>query len=97
MSLYEKYVLPRVLNCACGTKPFNYQRQKVVPMAEGLVLEVGIGSGLNIPFYDNAKVDKVLGLDPSAELHELASTFLDALMFAGGLSVASLYDLLKIL
>ena len=42
-------------------------------MAKGLVLEVGIGSGLNIPFYDSAKVDKVLGLDPSSELNELAA------------------------
>jgi len=72
MGLYDKYILPHFLNCACGSKPIKYQREKVVPMAEGLVLEVGIGSGLNIPYYDAAKVDKILGLDPSEELNRMA-------------------------
>ena len=72
MSLYEKYILPRVLNCACGSKPIKYQREKVVPKAEGIVLEVGIGSGLNIPFYDSSKIDKIVGLDPSCELNVMA-------------------------
>ena len=72
MSLYEKYVLPKFLNCTCGSKPINYQRKKVVPLAQGLVLDVGIGSGLNIPFYDMSKLDKVLGLDPSVDLNNLA-------------------------
>jgi ubiquinone/menaquinone biosynthesis C-methylase UbiE len=72
MGLYDKYILPHFLNCACGSKPIKYQREKVVPMAEGLVLEVGIGSGLNIPYYDAAKVDKILGLDPSEELNCMA-------------------------
>ena len=73
MGFYDKYILPHFLNCACGSKPVNYQREKVVPMAEGLVLEVGIGSGLNIPFYDTAKIDKIIGLDPSEELNRMAS------------------------
>ena len=72
MGLYNKYVLPKVLNCTCGSKPINYQRKKVVPLAKGLVLDVGIGSGLNIPFYDMTKIDKVIGLDPSEELNNLA-------------------------
>ena len=72
MSLYDKYVLPKFLNCACGSKPVEYQRKKVVPNAEGLVLEVGIGSGLNLPFYDNSKVTQIWGLDPSEELSSMA-------------------------
>ncbi|MDA8902932.1 class I SAM-dependent methyltransferase [Porticoccaceae bacterium] len=72
MGFYDKHILPHFLNCACGSKPIKYQREKVVPMAEGLVLEVGIGSGLNIPYYDGAKVDKILGLDPSEELNRMA-------------------------
>ena len=72
MSLYEKYVLPKFLNCACGSKPVARQREKVVPLAEGKVLEIGIGSGLNLPFYDKTKVDDIWGLDPSEELSEMA-------------------------
>ena len=77
MSLYDKYILPSFLNCACGSKPINYQRQKVVPMAGGIILEVGIGSGLNIPFYDRAKVEKLIGLDPSPELNAMAQKMAD--------------------
>jgi ubiquinone/menaquinone biosynthesis C-methylase UbiE len=72
MSLYEKYVLPKFLNCACGSKPVSYQRKKVVPLAEGKVLEIGIGSGLNLPFYDKTKIDEIWGLDPSEELSVMA-------------------------
>ena len=72
MGLYDKYILPKFLNCACGSKPINYQRQKVVPLAKGKVLDIGIGSGLNIPFYNSDKIDKVIGIDPSHELIELA-------------------------
>ena len=72
MNLYDKYILPKFLNCACGSKPINYQRQKVVPLAKGKVLDIGIGSGLNIPFYNSDKIDKVIGIDPSHELLELA-------------------------
>ena len=71
MSLYDKYVLPKFLNCACGSKPVARQREKVVPLAEGKVLEVGIGSGLNLPFYDKSKIDELWGLDPSEELSEI--------------------------
>ena len=77
MSLYEKYVLPKFLNCACGSKPVSYQRKKVVPLAEGKVLEIGIGSGLNLPFYDKAKIDEIWGLDPSEELSQMAKQVAD--------------------
>jgi len=68
MGLYSKYVLPTVVHLACGSKPAMRQREKVVPRARGRVLEVGIGSGLNLSFYDPAKVTKVWGLDPSPEM-----------------------------
>ena len=73
MGFYDKHVLPRVINCACGAKPIGKQRQKVVPGASGTVLEIGIGTGLNLPFYDAAKVDRLIGLDPSEESWELAA------------------------
>ena len=72
MGVYDKYILPKFSNCACGSKPINYQRQKVVPLAKGKVLDIGIGSGLNIPFYNSDKIDKVIGIDPSHELIKLA-------------------------
>ena len=72
MSFYDKYILPKFLNCACGSKPINYQREKIVPLAEGTVLDVGIGSGLNIPYYNKSKIKYLYGLDPSIELLNLA-------------------------
>jgi ubiquinone/menaquinone biosynthesis C-methylase UbiE len=72
LGFYDKYILPKFLNCACGSKPINYQRDKIVPLAKGVVLDVGIGSGLNIPFYNKSKIDYLYGLDPSEELIKLA-------------------------
>ena len=69
---YEKYVLPRMLDACCSTKPINYQRNKIVPIASGTVLEKGIGSGLNIPYYQKKDIQKIYGLDPSEELCEMA-------------------------
>ena len=68
MGLYAKYLLPRVLDLTCGSKVVARQRQKVVPLAEGRVLEIGIGSGLNLPHYDATKVTRVIGLDPAPEM-----------------------------
>ena len=73
MSLYGKYILPKLLNSCCSNPPMVYQRKKVVPLAEGEVLEVGIGSGLNLPFYDKSKINKLWGLDPSEELNKKAA------------------------
>ena len=78
MSLYDKYVLPKFLNCACGSNPVARQRQKVVPLVEGKVLEIGIGSGLNLPFYDKSKIDELWGLDPSEELSDMAKKVADS-------------------
>jgi ubiquinone/menaquinone biosynthesis C-methylase UbiE len=72
MGLYRKYVLPKVVHYACSARPNMRQRQKVVPRARGRVLEIGIGSGLNLPFYDADKVEKVWGLDPSPEMRAMA-------------------------
>ncbi|HEY2775843.1 MAG TPA: class I SAM-dependent methyltransferase [Candidatus Binatia bacterium] len=72
MGLYDRYVLPRLLDFAMRQRPIMRQRAKVVPLASGRVLEIGIGSGLNLSFYDKTKVEKVLGLDPSPELQVMA-------------------------
>jgi len=75
--MYDKYILPYVLNCTCGQKPFIRQRQKLVPIAKGKVLEVGIGSGLNMPYFDTSKISSVVGIDPSEELIQLAEKRID--------------------
>lgn len=73
MNPYEKYILPHFINVACGMKPITYQRKKVVPEASGRILEVGMGSGLNMPYYDPSKVEKVYGLEPSEDMRALAA------------------------
>lgn len=72
MGFYGKHVLPRLVDLACGLKPFTRQREKLVPLARGCVLEVGLGSGLNLPHYVAGEVSAVWGVDPSAELLEMA-------------------------
>ncbi len=72
MGFYDKYLLPKLVHFTCGQNPAMRQREKVVPLAQGRVLEIGIGSGLNIPFYDAQKVGHLWGLDPSAEMWAIA-------------------------
>ena len=71
MGIYHKHVLPRVTHFLCGLKPAMKQREKVVPLATGRVLEIGIGTGLNLPFYSPYKVEHLWGLDPSSEMWKL--------------------------
>ena len=70
--LYDRYILPHALRCACGSKPIRYQREKVVPHASGVILEIGMGSGENLPFYDTTKVTHIFGLEPSEGMRALA-------------------------
>ena len=72
MGFYAKYILPRAAHFLCSHKVITQQRQKVVPQANGRVLEIGIGSGLNLPFYDPQKVRHVWGLDPNEDIWNLA-------------------------
>jgi ubiquinone/menaquinone biosynthesis C-methylase UbiE len=71
-SLYDRYILPRLISSACSVRPIMRQRAKVVPHAEGRVLELGIGGGLNLSFYDPTKVSEVLGVDPNPSLRSRA-------------------------
>jgi len=74
VGLYAKYILPRLTHFLCASKLITQQREKVVPLARGRVLEIGFGSGLNLPFYDPKNVRHVWALDPSEEMWNLAST-----------------------
>ncbi len=64
MSVYDRYVLPHVLHLACGLKAFRHQRQLVVPAASGRTLEVGAGSGLNLPYYRPGQLSELILLEP---------------------------------
>ena len=72
MGFYENRILPGLIDLGCGAAPIAKQRQKVVPQAEGRVLEGGMGSGLNIPFYDPSRVERVWGLEPSEGMRRRA-------------------------
>lgn len=74
MSLYEEYLLPHFINCACAMPAIEKQRSKVVPSAYGKVLEIGMGSGLNLKHYDASKVDMIWGLEPSEGMRRKAQT-----------------------
>jgi len=71
MGLYAKYVLPHVIDLAMQDKETSRIRSEVIPRAHGMVLELGIGSGLNLPFYSDS-VRQVYGVDPSLELQKIA-------------------------
>ena len=78
MSFYEERVLPHLITCACSARPNQKQREKVVHLAEGDVLEIGFGSGLNLPYYDAHKVRKLWGLEPSAGMRRKAQPLIHA-------------------
>src|SRR5689334_25020373 len=72
MGLYGKYFLPRVIDLAMKNKEAAKVRASLIPQARGEVLEIGIGSGLNLPFY-SPEVKHILGVDPSLELQRMAA------------------------
>ena len=72
MNPYERYVLPKLIDITCSTGNVMKARSKIVPQARGEVLEIGIGSGLNLQFYDAKKVLSIIGVDPAAQMQSLA-------------------------
>lgn len=72
MGLYDRHILPHLIDFACGMGAVMKARSQLVPQARGRVLEIGIGSGLNLSFYDPQRVEVVVGVDPSAEMQALA-------------------------
>src|SRR3546814_14120396 len=71
MSFYEERILPHLINLAMRNRQLLPYRERTVSAAEGRVLEIGMGSGLNLPFYRPA-VSEIIGLDPSPRLTERA-------------------------
>jgi ubiquinone/menaquinone biosynthesis C-methylase UbiE len=69
---YDRHILPYVIDLGGGIRPMRQQREKVVPLAEGRVLEIGIGTGLNMRHYDKSRVKEIVALDPALQMHRLA-------------------------
>jgi len=77
MGLYSQYLLPRLTHFTMGQAQLAPYRRRVVAGARGRVLELGIGSGRNLPFYGDT-VDDIIGIDPSREMLALAQPTLSA-------------------
>jgi ubiquinone/menaquinone biosynthesis C-methylase UbiE len=72
MNPYTHWLLPRLIDLAMRNPQATRLRQTMVPAARGRVLELGAGSGLNLPYYDGAGVTELYALDPSTELLAMA-------------------------
>jgi ubiquinone/menaquinone biosynthesis C-methylase UbiE len=66
--VWDQRVLPTLIEKACRSRTILAERRRVVPRAVGRVLEIGVGSGLNLPFYDGSQIETLLGIDPSEAL-----------------------------
>ena len=82
MHLYEKFVLPTLLDAACGMASISAQREKVVPLCSGVVLEVGVGGGLNFPLYNPKQIDRLFALEPATEMIRMARARAEDLPFS---------------
>ena len=77
MSFYGKYVVPRMIDLCMRNQDTMRVRAELIPRARGVVLEVGVGSGLNLPFY-SADASRVYGVDPSLEGLKIARKRVEA-------------------
>lgn len=72
MGLYDRFILPSIIDRACSIEPVMSLRRAVVPRAKGRVLEVGMGSGINLPLYQESQIEWVWGLEPSLGMRRKA-------------------------
>jgi ubiquinone/menaquinone biosynthesis C-methylase UbiE len=73
MSFYRDRILPRMIHASMRQETFEPYRRRLTAEAEGRVLEIGVGSGLNLPLY-SARATRIVGLDPSPKLLSMAHT-----------------------
>lgn len=72
LSWYARCIAPYLVHAGCSASAFARMRRRVIPLAEGIVVEVGFGSGLNLPYYDAARVERLVGVDPDGTMLGLA-------------------------
>lgn len=65
---YDQHILPPVVHRVCRSRLFHVHREALIPYAKGIVLEIGIGSGLNLPFYREEQIDYITAIDPFPDL-----------------------------
>jgi len=68
VSFYNRRILPNILDRACGLSVLAEARQRVLPLARGRVLEIGVGAGANFPYYDQNIVTELVAVDASSEM-----------------------------
>jgi ubiquinone/menaquinone biosynthesis C-methylase UbiE len=71
MGFYQRWIVPRLIDLAMRNRSLDAYRQRTIRAAGGVVLEIGVGSGQNLPLYGSA-VDRVYAIDPSMELLHMA-------------------------
>ncbi len=89
MNFYDRFMLPPLTHWACGTALLARQRAALIPAARGRVLEIGIGSALNLDYYDAASVSSLTGVDPSQQLLAYAEKRINRVAFPVDLIPAS--------
>jgi len=72
MPLYKDYIYPYLVDTLGDPAPILKVRQQIIPLAQGIVLEIGVGSGANFVHYDSTKVSKLYALEPNPGMIRLA-------------------------
>ena len=72
MNLYDRYLMPVLIDACCGMKAVQRERARLLPLAHGRILEIGIGTGRNLPFYAREQVEQLIGLDPAEQMNSKA-------------------------
>ena len=89
MNFYDRFILPPLTHWACGHPQLAWHRAALIPAARGQVLEIGVGSALNLDYYNAASISSLTGVDPSQQLLAYAEKRTDRVTFPVNLITAS--------
>lgn len=71
-TFYQSRIMPYFVHGGCSMAAFARMRERIIPKAHGVVAEIGFGSGLNLPYYDSTKVNRLIGIDPDQAMLGIA-------------------------